>query len=244
MPGLFFSVLFSVAGLVAFCQKAPALIITPVTGNVYAYTTFKWYNGTPNSSNSAYVVTPEGVVLLDTPWDTAQFEPLLDSIEARHGIKAVLCIVTHAHDDRSAGLGFLASKGIATYSSVQTDSISRLKGEERAKYHFTRDTAFRVGGHVFQTFYGGKGHTEDNIVVWLPGQKVLYAACVVKSTRSTTLGNTADAHPDNWASTLHRIRSRFPRAQFIVPGHGEGFSPGALEHTLRLLEAFKNGSRY
>jgi metallo-beta-lactamase class B len=236
-----FLLLTCVGLLHAFGQSvpAPALIITPVAGNVYAYTTFRQYNGMRASSNSAYVVTPAGVVLLDTPWDPAQFQPLLDSIEARHGQKAVLCIATHAHDDRSAGLGFLASKGVATYSSAYTDSISRQRGEQRAQYHFTRDTVFRLGGQVFQTYYGGKGHAEDNIVVWLPVQRVLYGGCVVKSARSTSLGNTADASLHDWARTLRNIRSRFPRAAFLVPGHGEGFSPDALEHTLSLLEAIK-----
>src|SRR3954468_16782828 len=83
----------------AFAQGAsPKLSISHLTGNFYIYTTYKNINGSPFPSNSAYLVTDEGIVLFDTPWDTTQFQPLLDSIYARHQKKPVLCIATHYHD--------------------------------------------------------------------------------------------------------------------------------------------------
>ncbi len=75
--------------------QAPELIITHLTGDFYIYTTFQNYQGTTFPSNSMYLVTSKGVVLFDTPWDSTQFQPLLDSIWARHQKKVIMCFATH-----------------------------------------------------------------------------------------------------------------------------------------------------
>src|SRR5580698_3160547 len=75
----------------AFSQQ-PRLTITHLTGSVYVYTTWRTLPDGPFPANSAYVVTTKGVVLLDCPWDTTQYQPLLDSIEARHHAPVVLFI--------------------------------------------------------------------------------------------------------------------------------------------------------
>lgn len=59
------------------------------------------------SANSMYAVTDNGVVLFDTPWDTIQFQPLLDSIMLKHGKEVLLCIATYSHTDRTGGFDFL-----------------------------------------------------------------------------------------------------------------------------------------
>src|ERR1700759_933499 len=66
------------------------LIISHLTGDFYVYTTFGSYNGSPVPSNSMYLVTSDGVILFDTPWDSTQFKPLLDSIRIRHGKKVIM----------------------------------------------------------------------------------------------------------------------------------------------------------
>jgi hypothetical protein len=105
-------------------QQAP-LRITSITGDFYSYTTYNLYEGKYIPANGMYVVTNKGVVLLDSPWDSTQCQPLLDSIMARHQQPVVICIATHWHSDKTAGLNYFNSKGIATYTTVQTDGWSR-----------------------------------------------------------------------------------------------------------------------
>ena len=73
------------------------LVISHLTGDFYIYTTYGSYKGEPVPSNSMYLVTTKGVVLFDTPWDSTQFQPLLDSIKIKHNKKVVLCISNHFH---------------------------------------------------------------------------------------------------------------------------------------------------
>jgi metallo-beta-lactamase class B len=213
----------------------PSLKITHLTGNFYVFTTYRTFKDKPMSSNGLYFLTDKGAVMIDTPWDTTQFQPLLDSIELKHMKKVVLCIATHSHEDRTGGLQFLKQKGVRTYTTKQTDDICKERGEKRPEFYFTKDTAFKVGKYSFQTFYGGEGHTKDNIVIWFSKDKILYAGCVIKSTEATDLGYVRESNLATWPITLTNIKQKFPNYKFIIPGHQDWTSIKSFDHTLDLL---------
>src|SRR5688500_12829985 len=132
------------------------LTITPLTGDLYIFTTYKDLNGVRFPSNSMYLVTDIGVVLFDTPWDTTQCQPLLDSIRERHNKKVIYSISTHHHDDRTACVDFLKQNGVRTYSSKMTWDLCDEKMEKQPEYYLLHDTNFVVGGHQFATYYPGE----------------------------------------------------------------------------------------
>ncbi len=217
-------------------ELSNALKITHLSGDFYIYTTYQEFSGTLFPSNNMYVVTNKGVILIDTPWDPSQFEPLLDSIYARHNKEVVLCISTHFHADRTAGLEYFRSKGIATYTSRNTYDLCRERNEKLAEFYFTNDTTFVIGNYKFETFYPGEGHTSDNIVIWFEKEKILYGGCLVKSVESQGMGNIADANLKQWRSTIENIIEKFPYIHYVIPGHFGGHSDQALVHTLELLK--------
>jgi metallo-beta-lactamase class B len=194
------------------------LTISHLTGDYYIFSTYKSFNGTPISANGMYLVTNDGVAMFDTPWDTTQFQVLLDSIELKHNKKVVFCIATHSHDDRSAGLEFYAKKGIKTYSTKLTDEISKTNNGRRAQFLIDNDTVFRVGQYLFQTYYGGEGHTKDNIVLWFPDEKILYGGCLIKSTEAIDLGYIKEANLEQWPATIKKIQMKFGKPQYVIPG--------------------------
>jgi len=211
------------------------LKISHLTGDFYVYTTWNKYRGIAVPANSMYVVTDAGVVMIDIPWDPAQRTPLLDSIQARHQKKVVLCLSTHFHDDRTGGLNWFREQGIATWSSKETLDSCRARGEQQAEFYFEKDTLFQIGQHRFKTIYPGGGHTKDNIVVWFEQEKVLYGGCFVKSTESEGLGNIADAVLDEWGISIRRVMKVCRKPKYVIPGHGGWASNKGLKHTLRLL---------
>ncbi|HTI07091.1 MAG TPA: BlaB/IND/MUS family subclass B1 metallo-beta-lactamase [Puia sp.] len=212
------------------------LEITHLTGNLYVYTTYNLYAGNPTPSNSMYLVTGEGVVLFDVPWDTAQRQPLLDSLYARHHQKPVLCIATHFHGDRTGALDFLKQHGVATWSSRLTYELCRQNHMQEAAHVFDKDTSFTVGGYTVQTFYPGEGHTKDNIVIWCAADQVLYGGCLIKSTEDKTLGFLGDANLAAWPQTMRRLMQEFPHPKYVIPGHDGWADNQSPAHTLKLLE--------
>ncbi|MBL0136711.1 MAG: JOHN family subclass B1 metallo-beta-lactamase [Chitinophagaceae bacterium] len=145
------------------------LQITHLTGDFYIFTTYNIYKGEKIPSNGMYLVTSKGVVLFDTPWDTTQFQPLLDSIKQKHNKSAILCFATHFHDDKTAGLEFYRKKGIKTYTTVLTDELSKKNSKRRAEFLMTKDTVFKttiknVQKKCHQTKYVIVGHGDWNNV--------------------------------------------------------------------------------
>ena len=92
----------------------------------------------------------------------------------------------------------------------------------------------RLGRKRVHVSYLGAGHTTDNVVAWLPQEKVLFAGCLVKSLSSTSLGNTQDGDLDAYPSTLQRVRAAYPDARVVIPGHGQWGGPELIDHTLDL----------
>ncbi|MBE7178716.1 MAG: subclass B1 metallo-beta-lactamase, partial [Mucilaginibacter polytrichastri] len=134
----------------AFCRaQTKPLEIAHLSGDFYVYKTYGSYKGKKIPANAMYLVTRNGVVLFDSPWDPDQFQPLLDSISARHHKKVVLCLATHFHEDRTGGLEFYRKKGIRTYTTKQTDVLSKQHGMKRAENLMRGDTTFRVGRYAF-----------------------------------------------------------------------------------------------
>jgi metallo-beta-lactamase class B len=231
-----------VAFFLSFCiasfgqSENHKLDISPLTKNFYVYTTYRPLGGEPFPANGMYVVTEAGVVMFDAPWDTTQFQPLLDSIRSRHHKDVVACIATHFHADRTGGLEYYKTKGIKTYTTKRTDELSRTRNEKRGEYIMYKDTVFDIGGYRFQVFYPGPGHSPDNIVAWFDKEKILYGGCLIKSTEASDLGNLGDANVKEWPNTIKTIQNKFHNPNYIIPGHQDWKSKNSLTHTLDLLK--------
>lgn len=230
--------LFSFAPVFAQTPAAK-LEISHLTGDFYVFTTYNLYKGNPVGANGMYLVTNKGVVLFDSPWDTTQFQPLLDSLKARHNKEVVVCIATHSHKDKTAGLEFLKARGVKTFTTRRTDEISKVTGEKRAEFLMDKDTVFSVGQYKFEVYYPGQGHTADNIVAWFEKEKVLYGGCLVKSTEATNLGYMEEGNIQEYPATIKKLQLKFKDPKFIIPGHQSWMSNKSLDHTLQLIQNHK-----
>ena len=216
------------------------LTITHLTKDYYIFTTYgNAGNGKMLPANGMYLVTDKGVILFDTPWDSTQFQPLLDSIYARHHQKVLMCIVTHFHDDRTAGLNYYNNLGIKTYSTKLTDKLAKLHHEPRATNLLNDVEVYQAGQYTFEVFYPGKGHSPDNIVIWFHNEGILYGGCFVKSGEATDLGNLTDADPHQWIRSIKKVQSAYKKPHFIIPGHRSWLDTNSLNHTMYLLTQYE-----
>jgi metallo-beta-lactamase class B len=233
------AVLFSITRVIGQSEE-PKLVISHLTGDFYIYTTYNLYEGNLIPAHGMYVLTNEGVVLLDTPWDTTQFQPLLDSIQVKHHMPVTMCIATHWHSDRTAGLEYYREQGIKTYTTKLTDELSKQYGEKRAEYLIDNDTVFQVGGYTFETYYPGQGHTADNIVIWFEQEQILYGGCLIKGADAKDLGYLGDGNVEEYASTLEKVQEKYPDPKFIIVSHHDWHSVQALQHSIKLAKKLKN----
>ncbi|HNL65584.1 MAG TPA: subclass B1 metallo-beta-lactamase, partial [Ferruginibacter sp.] len=187
-------------------------------------------------ANGMYLVTNNGVVMFDTPWDTTQFQPLLDSIKRRHNKNVIMCFATHWHSDKTAGLEYYRQIGIKTYTTSLTDELSKKNNKKRAEFLMSQDTTFQVGQYSFETYYPGQGHTEDNIIIWFKKEKILYGGCLIKGADAEDLGYLGDANVTAYASTLLNVQKKCPNPRFIIIAHSDWMNINSLQHSIRLAK--------
>jgi metallo-beta-lactamase class B len=239
LTALVFSFLFTAIARAQSTPK-PRAIVTPLADRVSVHVTYGEYQKNFIPSNGLIIRTDEGVVLVDTGWDTKDntdnTRQLLNWIADSLQQPVRLCIVTHAHEDRVGGISELRKAGIRVISTPLTAQKSVKLGYEAPEGILPADTTFTIGNVPIRCFFPGEGHTSDNIVVWLPKQQILHGGCFVKSVAAFGMGNIADANLNEWAASIRKVMAQFGSARVVVPGHEEWGNTKSLEHTLRLLE--------
>lgn len=61
----------------------------------------------------------------------------------------------------------------------------------------------------------GKGHTESDIILWIPSEKILFTGDLLFVERHPWLG---DGFTEEWIGNLNELKKM--NARFIIPGHG------------------------
>lgn len=216
--------------------EIPAVKVTELAPNVYQHVSYMklkvW--GLVPASGLVYV-DDKDAYLIDTPWTQKGTEQLL-SWTQQQGYKVKAAVVTHFHHDASGGLPYLNRLGVETYALGLTNQLLAEQGREVATHSFN-DKRLRLADGKLEVFYPGGGHAQDNVVVWLAEQQVMFGGCFVKSAKSRSLGNLEDAAVMQWANSIENTLTTYPEIKILVPGHGKVGDKGLLEHTKSLIQA-------
>jgi glyoxylase-like metal-dependent hydrolase (beta-lactamase superfamily II) len=187
-------------------------------------------------SNAGFVVTAAGVVVIDALGSPALARELLDAIARITPLPVTHVILTHYHADhvyglqefRRRGARILAHRAAGEYIHSETArqrlEVSRVDLApwiDGATELVTPDEwldgpAERViGGVRLQLRPVGPAHTPEDLVVFLPSERVLFAGDMVFRGRIPFVGQ-ADSR--QWIAALEQLLAMEP--QVVVPGHG------------------------
>ncbi|TGE09742.1 subclass B1 metallo-beta-lactamase [Hymenobacter fodinae] len=215
----------------------PHIRVRAVAPDVFVHTSYRYQPGTaaPIPANGLIVKTTKGAILLDTGWDSDQTLQLLRWVADSLHQRVRMVIVTHAHEDRMGGMAVLRANNIKVVSSQLTADRATAIKEDAPTPAIKPFTVIESGKTRLELFYPGPGHTPDNLVAWLPKQRVLFGGCLIKEMAADTPGNIIDADLKKWPSAVKTVADRYPRARVVVPGHGNWGGPELLPHTLDVL---------
>lgn len=189
------------------------------------------------SSNGLIVVRDNEAVLLDTPTTEAQTDVLLSWMADSLRVRPVAFVPNHWHGDCMGGLECLHRIGTVSWAQHRTIELARGYGLSSPENGFGRRKVLWLNDMQIVCRYFGSAHSSDNIVVWIPSERILFAGCMVKETAARTLGNLSEgARPAKYGRTIRRVMRCFPDARIVVPGHGAVGGRELLEHTLRLTK--------
>lgn len=187
-----------------------------------------------SSNGLIYIVDGKGL-LIDTPMDNEKTKVLYNFFSDSLNVTITFFIAGHFHNDCMGGIRFLKEKGVTSISGVPTQIICNQLGLPIPDISFYDSLNVNFGGQVIKCYYLGGGHSEDNIVVYLEKEKVLFGGCLIKSKESINLGFIGDANLDAWPITIKKVKTKFQNPNLIIPGHGNIGDSSLYNHTLHLL---------
>jgi metallo-beta-lactamase class B len=188
------------------------------------------------AANGLLFISNKDAFLFDTPWTDSLTKELVSYMKDKMGIDIKGFVPNHWHSDCMGGLGFLHSKGIASYANQKTIDIARAQNLPVPDHGFNDSLRLFLNDKEIDCYYPGAAHTLDNIVIWIPSEKILFPGCMVKSLNSTDLGNIADGDLDAYPATIDKLINKFHSARIVIPGHGQYGGPALLFHTESLTE--------
>jgi glyoxylase-like metal-dependent hydrolase (beta-lactamase superfamily II) len=197
--------------------------------------------GTPENrnfiSNAGFVVTDDGVVVVDALGSPKLAAELLAQIRQITPQPVRYVIVTHYHADhiyglqtfRAAGATILAHAEGREYLTSET-AHQRLDASRvelapwiNADTHLVAadrwldqpQTMLKVGSFDFQISHVGPAHTPEDLVVFVPQLGVLFSGDLFFRGRIPFVGQ-ADSRL--WIASLTRLMQYQPK--IVIPGHG------------------------
>jgi metallo-beta-lactamase class B len=194
--------------------------------------------GRIGSNGLIYTVNGEAL-LFDTPMNDSLTKQLVNWITDSLKIRIVGFVPNHWHDDCMGGLNYLNSIGISSYANEKTLAIVKSKNLPIPQHGFVDSLTLQIGNQSAICKYYGPAHTVDNIVTWIPSERILFGGCMVKELKSETLGNIADADLTEWPKTIARVIAAYSSANIVIPGHGAFGGQELLKHTQDLLTKTK-----
>lgn len=187
------------------------------------------------SSNGLVFINKGRAYLFDTPANDYLTSELNTWILTSLHAEIVAFVPNHWHEDCMGGLNFLKSIGVKSYASQKTIEIAKNKHLPTPDIGFADSLRLQAGDKPIDCYYFGAGHSLDNIVVWVPSEKILFAGCMVKAMNAKGLGNTVDGDLTEWPKTIDKVIDKFKTAETVIPGHGPWGGKELLLHTRNLL---------
>jgi cyclase len=207
-----------------------------VTKNIFTETKLR-------GCNPSYVITSDGVVVIDTPQLPTKAVAMRKEAES-HGVIRYL-INTEHHVDHIfgnywfKGIPVVNHQGLYDNFMVPTpdldpyvyaleavptddpeaapivpDRDTYYADPNKGKIVFTGDLTLRVGGHTFELLHT-PGHTPGQVAVYIPEERSVFTGDTIFCGCQTWL---MTSNVDQWIESLDRIRAL--DVDHVIPGHG------------------------
>lgn len=199
-----------------------------------------------NIVNTGFIVTTDGVVVIDTGSSRLYGEQMRRAIAGVTDKPIRMVLVTHHHPDHYFGNQVFGDVpvmalpgsigGMKQEGGAFADNLYRMAGdwmsgtEPVAARDEIKPGRMTIGGHEIELI-ALKGHTQADLVVLDHTSGVLFAGDLVFWQRAAT---TPHARMADWLAALEEIKAL--KWTMLVPGHGEPHGDArGIEQTRRYL---------
>jgi len=211
---------------------------------------FTVVNGDGIDSNTTFLITSEGVVVIDTRVTPQEAGKVLAEIRKRTDLPILYTINTHYHGDHTFGNQvFKDSRAIIAHENVRK-SLMGSSGKDHLDFFKTMkipgmdETTITPPNMIFkermEIFVGGyhlrlihvRGHTDGDLFIYIKELRTLITGDLVFNGKIPYMG---DAYIEDWISALTYLGDL--DAEIYIPGHG---NPGGKPVYLAMKDYMLN----
>lgn len=184
---------------------------------------------------SGFIVTAQGVVVIDTGGSLANAQAIHTAIRKVTGKPVIYAVNSGGQDHRWFGNDYFKRQGAKLIASEAAARDMRERGTAQVataqlllkeKFAGTLlvypDITFQdrytlpVAGERIELIYTGGAHTPGDILVWLPQHSIVFTGDAVFAQR---LLGVMPGSAQRWIKSLEYLRDEL-KPRIVVPGHG------------------------
>ena len=206
------------------------------------------------NSTSSIILTQEGVVIVDTGQTAIDAREVMEAVRKLTPLPVRLVINTEVHPDHTTGNFVFSPPALVINHEGASEAMRKAYDPERAnalakespemrdavqgyrlvtphiEYH--DKTTVHVGERTFELLHFKNVHSEADTAVWLPNERVLFAASVAIPNSINNLRPFVSI-PDILAA-IRTMKSLNP--EVVVPGHGSFGTTKIFDDSQRYYE--------
>ena len=190
------------------------------------------------NSNCGIILTREGVVLIDSGHNPTDSREVLEAVKKLTSLPIRFVINTEVHPDHTTGNFVFSPPAVVINHQGASDAMRKAENPNRfntlsaqsaemreaaqgyrlitpqIEYH--EKTTLRLGERTFELLYLRNAHSEADTAVWLPNERVLFAASVAIPNSINNIRPFVTI-PEMLAA-VKMMKALNP--EVVIPGHG------------------------
>jgi len=168
--------------------------------------------------NSGVIIGDSAVVVIDTKM-MGNGEDLYKFAKEKAGQKPIIVINTHYHPDHVQGNKYFKGSKIYIGNYEKEFLQKNIDAEDQPTDVIKDSLLIDLGNEKVHLYDLGRGHTSNDVVVYLTNHKVLFTGDLVFNQINPVLKDESGAKVSQWICVLDTILSRWGDSK-VVPGHG------------------------
>lgn len=196
-------------------QARPPLGIEKVADDLFVIT--------GNGGNVGVLVTDEGVILVDDKFEE-DYEGILAQVKSVTAKPVKYVINTHHHSDHSGGnTRFIEVAEIISHKNARANMVGGKQAGspgsmKPARITFTDETSVFLGGKEVRAHYFGRGHTNGDVIVYFPAQRVIHTGDLMAGV-TPLIDYGGGGSLVEWIKTIDAAMAALDFDR-VIPGHG------------------------